>query len=218
MAAFVATATSPLVDVQSFGIFAACAILVDFVLVITWFPACLVWYHNNLESRSCYCKRRSAGTSTERGFSKHQEEQTSQQKRWAERFLGGPFAEFVVKRRVVVLGFFTLLFAGAASAGAQIRPSTSTDQFLPEDHPFQRISIIWNDKFPSSAQDANAKVYLTWGLKGVDRSGVSLLRDSKNKGSVEYDADFILDEAAQLCRYRGHRRFTHEERHASKGR
>merc|ERR1711904_758876 len=53
MAAFVASATSPLVDVQSFGIFAACAILVDFVLVITWFPACLVWYHNNLESRCC---------------------------------------------------------------------------------------------------------------------------------------------------------------------
>merc|ERR1719159_2325358 len=55
MAAFVASATSPLVDVQSFGIFAAFAILVDFVLVITWFPACLVWYHNNLESRGCCC-------------------------------------------------------------------------------------------------------------------------------------------------------------------
>merc|ERR1711998_824175 len=80
MAAFVATATSPLVDVQSFGIFAAFAILVDFLLVITWFPACLVWYHNNLESRSCCCSHTSAGTSTERGFSKHQEDNPSQQK------------------------------------------------------------------------------------------------------------------------------------------
>merc|ERR1719159_20503 len=76
MAAFVATATSPLVDVQSFGIFAAFAILVDFALVITWFPACLVWYHNHLESRSCCCCRRiSTGTSTERGFSKHREDE-----------------------------------------------------------------------------------------------------------------------------------------------
>merc|ERR1711988_677467 len=67
MAAFVASATSPLVDVQSFGIFAAFAILVDFVLVITWFPACLVWYHNNLESRSYCCSgNASTGTSTER--------------------------------------------------------------------------------------------------------------------------------------------------------
>jgi len=198
MAAFVATATSPLVDVQSFGVFAAFAILVDFLLVITWFPACLIWYHNNLESRSCCCRRISADTSTERGFSKHQEDQPSQQKRWVERFLGGPFAEFVVKRRVIVLGFFAILFAGAATAGAQIGPATSTDQFLPDDHPFQRISIILNDKFPSSAQDANAKVYLTWGLKDMDRSGVSLLRDSKNKGIVVYDEGFTFDEAAQL--------------------
>jgi len=168
------------------------------LLVITWFPACLVWYHNNLESRSCCCRRISADTSTERGFSKHQEDQPSQQKRMVERFLGGPFAEFVVKRRVIVLGFFAILFVGAAAAGAQIRPATSTDQFLPADHPFQRIITIWNDKFPSSAQNANAKVYLTWGLKDMDRSGVSLLRDSKNKGTVVYDEGFTFDEDAQL--------------------
>merc|ERR1711998_136667 len=100
MAAFVATATSPLVDVQSFGIFAAFAILVDFALVITWFPACLVWYHNNLESRGHCCCRISEGTSTERASSaweEHPGSQPVQQKRSVEKILGGPFAEFVVK-------------------------------------------------------------------------------------------------------------------------
>merc|ERR1712224_521157 len=114
------------------------------------------------------------------------------------RLLGGPFADFVVKRRAILLGFFALVLAGAAAAGAQIRPATSTDQFLPEDHPFQRISSIWNDEFPSSAQDANAKVYLTWGLEDVDRSGVSLLRESANKGTVMFNERFSFDEAAQL--------------------
>jgi hypothetical protein len=104
----------------------------------------------------------------------------------------------VVKRRAVIIGCFALVLAGAAAAGAQIRPATSSDQFLPESHPFQRIATIWNDEFPSSAQDANAKVYLIWGLQDVDRSDVSLLRNSKNKGSVVYDESFILDEAAQL--------------------
>jgi hypothetical protein len=32
----------------------------------------------------------------------------------------------------------------------------------------------------------------------MDRSGVNLLRDAKNKGTVVYDADFTFDEAAQL--------------------
>merc|ERR1719426_333898 len=68
MAAFLASGTSTLVDVQSFGIFAAFVIFVDFVLVITWFPACLVWYHNNLESRNRCCRRafKDKSTSTER--------------------------------------------------------------------------------------------------------------------------------------------------------
>merc|ERR1712149_170416 len=86
MAAFVASATSPLVDVQSFGIFAACAILVDFVLVITWFPACLVFYHNNLESRGCCCRPLSAGTSTERAsfaWAEHEGAMPAQKKRLA---------------------------------------------------------------------------------------------------------------------------------------
>jgi predicted RND superfamily exporter protein len=198
MAAFVASATSPLVDVQSFGIFAACAIFVDFILVITWFPACLVWYHNHLESRGCCCRRILKGTSTERGLSALEPGQVvTQQKRWIERFLGGPFAEFVVKRRRIILGCFVLLLTGAATAGAQIRAATSTDQFLPADHPFQRIFTITNEEFPSSAQDSNAKVQLAWGLKDVDRSGVNLLRDSDNKGNVVYDPSFSFDEAAQ---------------------
>merc|ERR1712046_443504 len=118
--------------------------------------------------------------------------------RLAERLLGGPFADFVVKRRAILLGFFALVLAGAAAAGTQIRPATSTDQFLPADHPFQRIITLWNDAFPSSAQNASAKVYLTWGLKDMDRSGVSLLRNSKNKGTVVYDEGFTFDEDAQL--------------------
>merc|ERR1712070_1262278 len=59
-------------------------------------------------------------------------------------------------------------------------------------------TTIWNDEFPSSAQDSNAKVQLVWGLKDVDRSGVSLLRDSQNKGTVVYNERFSFDEAAQL--------------------
>lgn len=203
MAAFVATATSSLVDVQSFGIFAACVIFVDFALVITWFPACLVLYHNYLESRGCCgCCRRSPGTSTERACAANAAAQDGSgkdtQKRFIERFLGGAFAQFVVKRRIWILVFFVAVLAGAAGAGAQIKPATSTEQFLPSDHPFQRIVTIMDEEFPSSAQDANAKVYLTWGLKDVDRSGVNLLRDFKNKGSVVYDENFAFDEAAQM--------------------
>lgn len=201
MAAFIASGSSTLVDVQSFGIFAAFVIFVDFCLVITWFPACLVWYHNNLESRSCCCRRILVDNSTERARKMWQDPQDGkpvQQKRWVEQILGGPLASFVVKRRALILGFFAIVSACGGAGGAQIRPATSSDQFLPSDHPFQRIFDIMNGEFPSSSQDENAKVYLNWGLEDVDRSGVNLLRDVTNKGSVVYDEGFRFDEAAQL--------------------
>jgi hypothetical protein len=54
--AFVATSLSPLVEVQSFGIFAALVILMDYLMVITWFTACMVIYHNHLEMKAnCLC-------------------------------------------------------------------------------------------------------------------------------------------------------------------
>merc|ERR1719265_1196464 len=206
MAAFVASGTSTLVAVQSFGIFAAFVIFVDFALVITWFPACLVWYHNNLESRNRCCRRVLADSSTERARKMWQTPQEAsesgsiavQKKRWAEQILGGPFASFVVKRRFLILAFFAIISACGAAGGAQMRPATSSDQFLPSDHPFQRIFDIMNDEFPSSSQDANAKVRLTWGLEDVDRSGVNLLRNVSNKGTPVYDRAFKFDEAAQL--------------------
>ena len=86
MMAFVATAFSPLVEVvpsfgekqtvypqvtltalsptalsngsqvQSFGIYSALLILTDYLLVITWFPSCVVIYHDRFESRpNCCC-------------------------------------------------------------------------------------------------------------------------------------------------------------------
>jgi len=50
MAAFIATATSPLVQIQTFGIFTAFCVWTDYVLVMTWFPACLIIYHDWYEN------------------------------------------------------------------------------------------------------------------------------------------------------------------------
>ena len=55
MIAFVVTALSPLVEIKSFGIYAALCILMDFLFIMTWFPACLVIYHNYFEKRQSKC-------------------------------------------------------------------------------------------------------------------------------------------------------------------
>jgi hypothetical protein len=50
------TALSNGSQVQSFGIYSALLILTDYLLVITWFPSCVVIYHDRFESRpNCCC-------------------------------------------------------------------------------------------------------------------------------------------------------------------
>eukprot|EP00985_Skeletonema_marinoi_P006854 scaffold2996_cov122-Skeletonema_marinoi.AAC.5 len=51
-AAFLCTLITPLSSIQSFGIFAACVILIDYVLVMSLFCTAVVIYHDRYESRA----------------------------------------------------------------------------------------------------------------------------------------------------------------------
>lgn len=53
-AAFLCTLITPLVSIQSFGIFAAVVILVDYVLVMTLFCTAVVIYHDRYENRAAW--------------------------------------------------------------------------------------------------------------------------------------------------------------------
>ena len=55
-AAFLCTLITPLSSIQSFGIFAACVILIDYVLVMSLFCTAVVIYHDRYENRArCGC-------------------------------------------------------------------------------------------------------------------------------------------------------------------
>eukprot|EP00462_Mataza_sp_D1_P024935 CAMPEP_0175132088 /NCGR_PEP_ID=MMETSP0087-20121206/6891_1 /TAXON_ID=136419 /ORGANISM="Unknown Unknown, Strain D1" /LENGTH=1082 /DNA_ID=CAMNT_0016414425 /DNA_START=38 /DNA_END=3287 /DNA_ORIENTATION=+ len=62
--AFLSSALTPIPIMLSFGVFAALLVLFDFILVITWFPACVVFHHRYILPRvkgfcgccSCCCR------------------------------------------------------------------------------------------------------------------------------------------------------------------
>jgi hypothetical protein len=220
-AAFSATAFSPLPDVQSFGIFSAIVIAVDYVLVITWFPCIVVLYHNSCEKRPfCYCLQRwremwccdghlkDAGngkwqwqmtkamvTTTERGAARKTEEPAKEF--LIERVLTTPMTRLLAKRPLAVVIFFLVFLVPVVITAAQIEPASRAEQGLPEDHPFQRIFTILNERFPASAETPSHAAHLVWGIEGVDRSSVSLLRDSTNRGDLLMNEDFSFNEDTQ---------------------
>lgn len=62
--AFLATLITPLASIQSFGIFAAIVIFIDYVLVMSLFCTAVVIYHNKFERPGCFSSC-SAGCRTE---------------------------------------------------------------------------------------------------------------------------------------------------------
>jgi protein dispatched 1 len=62
-AAFLCTLITPLVDIRSFGIFAAIVIFMDYVLVMTLFCTAVVIYHNKFERPGC-CSSCTSGCRT----------------------------------------------------------------------------------------------------------------------------------------------------------
>jgi len=70
-------------------------------------------------------------------------------------------------------------------------------QFLNENHPFQKAISTLNNNFGSNSQDSGVDIFYVWGLKDVDRTGVSILFNTSNIGKVRYEDKFKFNAACQ---------------------
>jgi predicted RND superfamily exporter protein len=225
MAAFVATAVSPLVSIASFGIFAALVILADYILVITWFCSTVILHYMHIESRGggicdcchcfCFLKKRSedvmkslkpadpaqvapAAQTMGDGEAQGGGGAAKPKKRRIERFFENTMADFVLKRRREIVVGYCLVVLPMTYFAFQASAATKPNQFLPSDHPFQRFFDVSAGEFPNSSEEDDMTVTVVWGLDGVDRDGVNLIRDGDFVGEVMFTPGFRFDEAAQL--------------------
>lgn len=115
-----------------------------------------------------------------------------------------PF-QLIVKNKAmalfsIVLCLCTLL--AMALTAKNIEPQTTTENFLPDDHPFQR-NIAVNNNFAASNFDTTVEINLVWGfVEGapLDTTGVNLIFDADFKGRPNYAPGFELTPAAQVTR------------------
>ena len=90
------------------------------------------------------------------------------------------------------------LIAMLVSAG-NIKPQTDTEQFLPDNHPFQRNADV-NNEFDASNSDSTVAINFVWGFKEddpIDQTGVNLIFDADNKGKPKYASGFKFGEPEQ---------------------
>ncbi|CAB9521609.1 dispatched homolog 1 [Seminavis robusta] len=174
--AFLCTLITPLTSIQSFGIFAAVVIFIDYVLVMTLFCTAVVIYHDRYEDRGCCGCCCTNCTKTDppptQAALTHME--------------SGEHDENVKGDYVI-----------AAWQLSKIEATKEAEQFLDEDHPLQKSVSIINNEFPTADEDLGLKVYFAYGLGEVDRAGVNLLLDPENYGQPVFSENFEFNEQCQ---------------------
>ena len=205
-AAFMGTSLSPLLEIKSFGIFVAFAIIIDYAYVISWLPAFTVVFHRHFEHAG-FCKCRCPdGCIDKCGFcpcapmvddNAHldAEEAAEQDMRALEKIFDGPVTKLVthpILKIVFVVGGLAYLIPFGIMA-LDISPATESAQILPEDHPMQKLITIFGTEFPISGQDPKVRIDVIYGINkdnALDRSGIVALREPKNPGIIQWDSKF----------------------------
>ncbi|KAL3943277.1 MAG: hypothetical protein SGBAC_002648 [Bacillariaceae sp.] len=202
--AFLCTLITPLTSIQSFGVFAAIVILIDYALVMSLFCTAVVIYHDRFENRAklgCCCPCDTMSPSNTEIARKELEEYGVDDARGdrVSRFFRNEVSGFVKKssNRMIMGVIFVIWISIAIWQTTQLEATQEAEQFLAEDNPLQKSITILNAEFPAADEDEGLKVYYAWGLGEVSRDGVNLLLDPDFFGEAKFEETFDFNAECQ---------------------
>ena len=207
---FLCCFTSPLVDTMCFGLFALFVIAFDYVLVMTMYCTAVMVYHNRFEKpplcgcKCCGCCTQNCDCSitkpspTEKALTASQAGGPGLEADAVSHFFRTKFASMILnwKARCVIAVVAIAWIIPAIIYTSRLQPTTKPEQFLNENHPFQKAITTLNE-FGSNSDNPGIDVYYIWGLRDLDRTGVNFLMDSKYIGKVRYNENFKFSAACQ---------------------
>lgn len=187
------TAVTPLPIVSTFGLFTASLVLLNYTFVITYFPAIVMIYHRYIDDRDTCCfvagcctskAKKDAAAERDADAEADGGEAADVQPRRLERFFINVWGPLVTgKWRFLVLLFTIGIAFTGIFFGVNLGPSTKSDQFLPDDHPFQVIFDTIAEAFDTSdsADVTPTQIVTVFGLKGIDRENIGPYSDEPGK-------------------------------------
>ena len=205
-AAFLATGFSDIMTISSFGYFAAILIIANYALVITLFPAFLIVWHRCCSHYCDYdyccdrifrcCKRmccsccsnlsQSLEHTTTSTYEENREEDKDEKLGCMEHFCLTKVNKFVRLGAPLIVIILLAWMGVAAFLSSDMKPLSSQETWLPDDNRVQRAFELLNTVFPKNKEDNLIKVTLFWGVKGIDKSEVSIWDDIAI-GTIQWD-------------------------------
>merc|ERR1719491_994528 len=217
--AFLATASSPLMLIEAFGYWAALVVGMNYILVITLYPAILMIHHRFVKKYEdpilcalCrLCNTRSSSkastvattTDNDAGTTDNTEdppsiirqvsvEEAAEEYGCFEKFLGRTYVSYIQRFKFFTIAAFVVLFIVMAIFGFQIEPEDEAGALFPDDHWFTRL-IETSQNFPSSDL-GGTDIFMTFGIAGIDRDDAPMW-DATSYGTVVWDNDFSMSSA-----------------------
>ncbi|XP_078001163.1 protein dispatched homolog 1-like [Glandiceps talaboti] len=195
--AFFVNATSPLLGVKSFGIFAGILVLVNYLTVIIFLPTVVITYHNSWRNCIwCCCRpfQKSAHLPEKRDELRVDSTTPQNQKRALVRFFMGPYFRFVTHKvwRWIILLFFVVAITIFSYFVTKLRPQEEEVQVFEDGNNFVQFKRKMLNAFKSSSLQKSTVVYIVWGLQNQDLSSCHHT-DYECTGDTVWDNTFDLN-------------------------
>ena len=151
--------------IAAFGLWAGCVVFMNYILVITFFPAMLSWWYQVIKPKEkccCSCCKskktddlqpefRDYNTDTKDGSNNPlggdqpqsaadmARAATGEEPRCLETFLGETWANWNIKAAYIILPCVFIMLGFAAWKATQISPLTKQEQWFDEDHYMEKM-------------------------------------------------------------------------------
>lgn len=213
--AFIATASSPVMPISAFGYFAASCVIMNYVLVMTVFPALLMVWHQSGSLNACCCNLPIPGLTTKdtRESVAHESGQSdddiedvkketdgegasaNQDLRLIERLFVDVYAPFINSpAKFALVGVYTIYFIFSAYWALQMEPPVKPEQWFPDDH-MLTVFNVQQTKYVGGNDARYVYITLVWGVESVDRARLNRWQPD-DRGDAIYDAEFDLSSTA----------------------
>eukprot|EP00824_Muranothrix_gubernata_P021294 TRINITY_DN4515_c0_g1_i1.p1 TRINITY_DN4515_c0_g1~~TRINITY_DN4515_c0_g1_i1.p1 ORF type:complete len:1112 (+),score=193.04 TRINITY_DN4515_c0_g1_i1:42-3377(+) len=199
--AFVATAFSPIPTVSTFGVYSAIVILMNYTLVITWYPAILVlWHRWGFDRLNWKCKRtppprtHSKAEFTLKQHEAHQGDIVNiDDYRAIERFYYTRFSPWIQRWRYVIIVFFVTLLVISVVFTMQLGPPEQQPVGISRETNLGQAYYLFSRVFRTSSETDLIKVAWLFGIDSpfIDRGGIDP-NDNHDFGKPEYASNWDI--------------------------
>ena len=187
--AFSTTAISPAMPISSFGIYAALTIITNYLFVLLFTP-CVILITDLYIKKWCSCKKKI-----------NNEEHTNNNND-----LGCTYKFFkdyyypLLKYKLFKVKIFPLIILIILSSfsifnivqASLLSPPVEQEKWFANEHMYTGFVDSMTNDFKGSNQDEYTQIYITWGIKGVNRDKYNFWEPNDYRGEVEFYDNFDI--------------------------